>query len=59
MNLTCIEKDGKLYVDEMTDPRMFVIDGQELTPLEVSQLAYYFALNWDWEIKTEKDGRDE
>jgi len=57
MNLTCIEKDGKLYCDEMTDPQMFVIDGQELTPLEVSQLAYYFALNWESEVSTEKQGK--
>lgn len=47
MNLTCIEQDGKLICDEMKDAQMFVIDGEELTPLEVTQLAYYFALNWD------------
>lgn len=57
MNLTCIEKKGKLYVDEMTDPRMFVIDGQELTPLEVSQLAYYFALNWDLQESEKETGK--
>lgn len=47
MNLNCIEKDGKLHVDELQDAQMFVIDGEELTPLEVTRLAYYFALNWD------------
>lgn len=51
MNLTCIEKDGKLICDEMQNAQMFTIDGEELTPLEVTQLAYYFALNWDWEVK--------
>lgn len=47
MNLNCIEKNGKLHVDELQDAQMFVIDGEELTPLEVTQLAYYFALNWE------------
>ena len=47
MNLICSEVDGKLICDEMKDAQMFVIDGEELTPLEVTQLAYYFALNWD------------
>jgi hypothetical protein len=48
MNLNCSElEDGTLYCEELKNPQMFVIDGHELTPLEVSQLAYYFALNWD------------
>lgn len=50
MNLNCSElENGSLYVDELRNPQMFIIDGYELTPLEVSKLAYYFALNWDIE----------
>jgi hypothetical protein len=48
MNLNCSElEDGTLFCEELKNPQMFIIDGEELTPLEVSKLAYYFALNWD------------
>lgn len=55
MNLTCKEDKGIMKVDVMKEGQMFTINGEELTPLEVTQLAYYYALNWDWDVSTPKN----
>jgi hypothetical protein len=39
------EQNGKITVKELEGGCMYFIDGEELTPLEVTKLALYFALN--------------
>lgn len=34
-----------VFVDILNGGEMFTIDGEELTPLEVSKLALYYSLN--------------
>jgi len=41
------EEGETITVDIMQDGMMHFIDGEELTPLEVSKLALYFALNYE------------
>lgn len=45
--LTCSEKNGKLSVEEMREGVMYFVDGEELTPLECTKLALFYALNCD------------
>lgn len=58
MNLNCKEQHGILSVDELQEGEMYTINGEELTPLEVSKLALYFALNWEM-IQSEKNAGHE
>jgi len=55
INLVCKEIDGKLNVDIMQEGRMYVIDGEELTPIEVSKLALYFLLATEHAAELEED----
>lgn len=47
MILICKESKGTMQVDVHDEGVMYMIDGEELTPLEVTKLALYYSLNWD------------
>ena len=54
MNLQAKNKGCVVQLDILEDPQMYFIDGEELTPLEVSKLALFYSLNLDKDYEHDK-----
>lgn len=54
MNLQAKNKGCVVQLDILEDAQMYFIDGEELTPLEVSKLALFYSLNLDKDYEHDK-----
>lgn len=59
MHILAVTNKGIIQLDILEYGQMHIIDGQELTPIEVSKLALYYSLNLDKEYEYDKKNNNE
>lgn len=59
MHILAVTNKGIVQLDILEYGQMYIIEGQELTPIEVSKLALYYSLNLDKEYEYDKKNNNE